>query len=322
MSGMISDSGSRGRTRLAPSPTGALHVGNARTFLINWALAKQHDWEIVLRVENLDTPRNRPGATEQAIEDLRWLGLDWDEGPSFQLDDLSPYENALKQLKDAGQTYPCPATRREIVAAASAPHLDDHELRYPGLYRPPVAPPIDPDAEVATRVIVPDGDVSFVDRLAGEQTHDVQQQVGDFVLSTKTGLPAYQLAVVVDDHRQGITDIVRGDDLLRSTARQIVLQRLLGIEPTPTYWHVPLVVDEDGRRMAKRRGDTRLASLREQGVSTERMVSLLARLSGWDDAPPEMSAAQFAEGFSLNQLSRRPVAFTQGDLAWLLQNNQ
>lgn len=294
-------------------------MGNARTFLINWALAKQYGWDIVLRVENLDTPRNQPGAIEQAIEDLRWLGLDWDQGPTFQLDDLSPYEEALKQLDAAGHTYPCPATRREIVAAASAPHIDDHELRYPGLYRPPAAPPIAADAEVATRVIVRDGDIHFTDRIAGEQTHDVQQQVGDFVVSTKAGLPAYQLAVVVDDFRQGITDIVRGDDLLRSTARQIVLQELLGYTPTPTYWHVPLVVDEEGRRMAKRRGDTRLASLRGQGVSTERMVALLARLSGWSDAPSEMSATEFAEGFTLELLPREPVAFTSGELTWLLQ---
>ncbi|MEM8783113.1 MAG: tRNA glutamyl-Q(34) synthetase GluQRS [Planctomycetota bacterium] len=311
----------RRRTRLAPSPTGALHIGNARTFLINWALAKRHGWEIVFRVENLDTPRNQPGAVKQAIEDLRWLGLDWDEGPSFQRDDLSPYADALEQLAEAGHTYPCPATRREIVAAASAPHIDDHELRYPGIYRPPAAPPIDPQADVATRVIVPDGVVAFTDRVAGEQTHDVQQQVGDFVVSTKAGLPAYQLAVVVDDHRQGVTDVVRGDDLLRSTARQIVLQRLLGYEPLPTHWHVPLVVDEEGRRMAKRRGDTRLAELRGRGVTTERVVGLLAKLCGLTDRAAEMSTNEFVGGFRLEQLSRDPVTFTQGDLAWLLRND-
>ncbi len=311
----------RRRTRLAPSPTGALHVGNARTFLINWALAKQHDWQLVLRIENLDTPRNQPGAIAHAIEDLRWLGLDWDQGPTFQLDDLSPYQAALSQLADAGHTYPCPATRGEILAAASAPHVDDHELRYPGLYRPPAAPPIDPQAGTATRVIVPDGEIHFVDQIGGDQVHDVQQQVGDFVVATKAGLPAYQLAVVVDDHRQGITDVVRGDDLLRSTARQRVLYNLLGYEPMPTYWHVPLVVDEEGRRMAKRRGDTRLAWLREQGVSTERMIALLARLCGWIDPPSMLSAAQFAEGFRLEQLSRQPVTFTQGDLAWLLDTD-
>lgn len=306
------------RTRLAPSPTGSLHLGNARTFLVNWALARQNRWDIVLRIEDLDTPRTKAGSAEQSMQDLRWLGLDWDQGPYFQCADLAAYHAALQQLHGAGHTYPCPATRSEIVRSASAPHEEDHELRYPGLYRPPAAPPIAPDAETATRLIVPEGELCFDDAIAGPQSHDVQAQVGDFVVATKAGLPAYQLAVVVDDHRQGVTDVVRGDDLLRSAARQLLIYRMLSLRPEPTYWHVPLVLGPDGRRLAKRHGDTRLAWFRERGVSAGRLVALLAKWCGITDHPETMTAAQFAQRFKLDRLPRHPVTFQPGDLAWLL----
>ncbi len=321
---------------MAPSPTGALHLGNARTFLINWALAKQRGWEVVLRIEDLDTPRTKPGASEQAIEDLRWLGMTWDDGPFTQVSDLTPYETALGRLDRAGRSYRCPATRREIVAAASAPHADQHELRYPGLYRPTPAPgsqagkngtvkksvpppPIPDGAATAVRVIVPDEAIDFEDELHGPQSVNVQQHVGDFVIASKAGLPAYQLAVVVDDARQGVTDVVRGDDLLRSTARQVLLYRLLGLGVPPRYVHLPLVLGPDGHRLAKRHGDTQLSWYREQGVPAERVIALLARWSGIVDETETMEAATFARCFSLDTLPREPVTMAQGDDAWLLE---
>ncbi|NOY29816.1 MAG: tRNA glutamyl-Q(34) synthetase GluQRS, partial [Planctomycetes bacterium] len=194
------------RTRLAPSPTGALHLGNARTFLVNWALARQRGWKIVLRIEDLDGPRFKEGAAELAIELLRWLGLDWDEGPFYQRYDLAPYEKATARLANAGHVYPCHCTRKEIQQATlSAPHGDGHELRYPGTCRETPAETNLLGAEgVAWRVRVPTGSTSFVDTFCGEQTYDIGETVGDFLVGTKLGLPSYQLAVVVDDARQGI----------------------------------------------------------------------------------------------------------------------
>ncbi len=307
-------------TRLAPSPTGALHLGNARTFLVNWALARQRRWRVVLRIEDLDTPRTKPAATQQAIDELAWLGLDWDDGPHDQWADLSPYRHALGELGARGLIYPCTCTRSEIERAQSAPHEDDHELRYPGTHRPADPRPIAyrPDDEVAWRLIVPDATVAFDDAVQGRIAINVQQQVGDFVVATKRGLPAYQLAVVVDDARQGVTDIVRGDDLLRSAARQLLLYDMLNRAPTPTYWHLPLVLGPDGRRLAKRHGDTRLALYRDRGVPAERLVGLLAAWSGVAPRRP-MTAAAFAERFDLAALDRRPVTFTDDDDAWLLE---
>lgn len=316
------------RTRLAPSPTGALHLGNARTFLLNWALARQRGQRVLLRIEDLDGPRIKRGTDRHAMDTLAWLGIDWDEGPIYQANDLGPYRRALEGLRERGLIYPCDATRREIEAAQSAPHRDEHELRYPGTNRPeavqPVEqlPPLLSEDENAWRVIVPEGPIDFVDELHGEQAINVQQQVGDFVVASKAGMPAYQLAVVVDDARQGVTDVVRGDDLLNSTARQVLLYRLLGLGEPPRYCHVPLVVGEDGRRLAKRHGDTRLAKYREADVARERVVGLLAKWSGVGeegDPPVPMSAAAFAERFDIARLPRDEVMFTQENEAWLMQ---
>ncbi len=338
-------------TRLAPSPTGALHLGNARTFLINWAMARQLGWRVVLRIEDLDTPRTKDGADLQAIDDLAWLGTDWDEGPSYQADDLSRYEAALTSLRKRGLTYPCACTRKEIERAQSAPHADEHELRYPGTCRPndskpggrgsvravgradctdlsaartePRPPNLDDvlapesDTPVAWRVVAPTSPIAFHDRFVGDQSIDVDAQVGDFVVGTKAGLPAYQLAVVVDDARQGITDIVRGDDLLRSTARQLWLYRLLGLGPPPRYWHLPLILGQDGRRLAKRHGDTRLAHYRQIGVAPQRMLGLMARWCGMTDERTIIDAAEFVARFDIDAVPRSPITFTDEDDAWL-----
>ena len=324
-------------TRLAPSPTGALHLGNARTFLINWAMAKQNDWRVVLRIEDLDGPRVKAGATELAIEDLQWLGMDWDEGPLYQRNELTPYHEALSELHGHGLIYPCGCSRREIMQAASAPQDGVHELRYSGKCRPKEIscgntgeyskseyldwPPTEVSSEIgeiAWRLCVPDDNVNFDDGYAGEQTVNVQQQVGDYVVSTKEGLPAYQLAVVVDDARQGVTDVVRGDDLIDSAGRQLWLYKFLGLTPLPQYYHLPLVIGEDGRRLAKRHGDTRVASYREAGVNVQRIIGLLGYWSGITDNRCEMDAAEFVARFTLDNLPKEKVVFTQEDDQWLM----
>ena len=333
-------------TRLAPSPTGALHLGNARTFLINWALARQNGWRIVLRIEDLDGPRIKDGAAESIIGTLRWLGMDWDEGPHVQSRDLSPYVGAMRTLAGAGRAFPCALTRAEIEAAASAPHgqsasvarragpsptpptsgrgegdgssVTPSESRFPPDLRPPLAPRDFDDPHTNWRFALPEGAVAFTDRFLGPQRIDPSESVGDFVIWTKRTQPAYQLAVVVDDHRQGVTDVVRGDDLLDSAARQLLLARALSLAPEPEYTHLPLVVGEDGRRLAKRHGDTRVEHYRARGVPVERVIGLIASWSGVQGERRPMSAEEFAGAFNLASLPRAAAVFTREDDAWLL----
>lgn len=305
-------------TRLAPSPTGALHLGNARTFLVNWALARQRGWTILLRIEDLDTPRVKPGAIEDTIDTLRWLGLDWDEGPLTQLDDLSPYRDAMRALAARSLVYPCELTRSEIDAAASAPHAGEHEQRFAPELRPPTRPTSFDDEATNWRLAVEPGAVRFDDAFAGPQSIDPAATVGDFVVWTRRSQPAYQLAVVVDDARQGVTQVVRGDDLLDSAARQTLLYDALALTPRPAYTHLPLVRGADGRRLAKRHGDTRLTTYRSRAVTPERVIALLARWSGVAGAPPAMTAREFRDAFDLRTMPRSDVTYTQEDERWLL----
>ncbi|MFI4898138.1 MAG: glutamate--tRNA ligase family protein, partial [Phycisphaerales bacterium JB059] len=219
-------------TRLAPSPTGALHLGNARSFLVNWALARQQGWRIVLRIEDLDTPRVKPGAIEETIDTLRWLGLDWDEGPIIQSHHITRHADAMRHLAARGLVYPCELTRSQIEQAANAPHEGDREAPFPPALRPDRRPDTFDDTGTNWRFIVEPGEVTFTDAFAGAHSADPALDVGDFVVWTKRACPAYQLAVLVDDFAQGVTQVVRGNDLLPSTARQILLARALG-PPTP-----------------------------------------------------------------------------------------
>src|SRR6476469_2315384 len=214
-------------TRLAPSPTGALHLGNARTFLLNWLLARRNGWRILLRVEDLDGPRVKAGADRKAIEDLRWLGIDWDEGPLYQSSTLDIYAAAIETLITSGRAYPCRCSRREVEVAASAPHAEDGAAVYPGTCRGKFSSIEEArrqtSREPAVRFVVPQGLINFHDGFAGDVQFDPFKEMGDFVIAKGDGTPAYQLAVVVDDADMGITDVVRGDDLLESTPRQILL---------------------------------------------------------------------------------------------------
>src|SRR3954471_18483611 len=190
-------------TRLAPSPTGALHLGNARTFLLNWLLARQNGWRFLLRVEDLDGPRVKAGADRKAIEDLRWLGIDWDEGPVYQSARLDIYAAAIERLIASGRAYPCICSRREVEVAASAPHAEDGAAVYPGTCRGRFRSVAEARAasgrEPAIRFRVPDGVVEWRDELRGTMQCDVARELGDFVIMKADGTAAYQLAVVVDD---------------------------------------------------------------------------------------------------------------------------
>ena len=305
-------------TRLAPSPTGALHLGNARTFLVNWALARQRGWRVVLRVEDLDTPRVKPGAIDSTIDTLRWLGLDWDEGPFTQSDDTARYADAMRSLASRRLVYPCTLTRAQIEQAASAPHEGEHETPYPASLRPADRPDTFSDTGSNWRLLVEPGEVAFHDAFAGAQSFDPAREVGDFVVWTKRASPAYQLAVVVDDAAQGVTQVVRAGDLLPSTARQILVARALGLAPGPAYTHLPLVRGPDGRRLAKRHGDTRLDHYRRNAVPRDRVLGLLARWCGLTDAPEPIDPEAFVAAFSLDTMPPADVTFTPEDDAWLL----
>lgn len=266
---------SKYRGRLAPSPTGFVHRGHAATFLAAQGRAREHGGTLVLRVEDLDRQRCKPEFAAALLEDLRWAGLNWQEGPDIggphapyvQSGRMPFYRGAWGKLASAGLIYPCTCSRRDVERALGAPHAGEHEPIYPGTCRPPEPLPVtlaDP-AGANWRFRVPHGQtVRFVDGSAGEQEFTAGQEFGDFILWRRDDVPAYQLAVVVDDAAMDITEVVRGADLLESTAQQILLYQALGFEP-PAFYHCPLVTDESGRRLAKRAGSHSLRSMREAG---------------------------------------------------------
>jgi glutamyl-tRNA synthetase len=308
-------------TRLAPSPTGALHLGNARTFLINWLLARQQGWKIILRIEDLDGPRIKRGADQLAIDDLKWLGLDWDEGPIYQSSRLERYRDAIATLLSQGIAYPCVCSRKEVDVAASAPHAEDGSSIYPGTCRGQFKTLEDArhnrGREPAVRLDTRGKSVDFEDTFTGPQHFDVEHQLGDFVIAKGDGTPAYQLAVVIDDADMGVTDIVRGNDLIDSTPRQILLYHALGLtDRLPTWCHVPLVIGPDGRRLAKRHGDTRLASYRDARVSASRVIRLLASWCGIDDLSANELAPDLIGRLDLTRLSRKPIVFDPTGVSW------
>ena len=300
--------------RLAPSPTGAQHVGNARTYLIAWLAARSRGGKVVLRIEDIDSPRVKPGAAEQACEDLCWLGLDWDEGPVVQTQRLPLYEAALRDLQAKQLVYPCTCTRKDVELAASAPHAEHEGPAYPGTCaHRSVAEAGSLKHPYAWRFRVGDNSPAFVDGFRGPTNVDLRQIGGDFVVWKSSATPAYQLAVVVDDAAQGVTEVIRGDDLIPSTPRQLLLYRALGWQP-PRFTHVPLVVGPDGRRLAKRHGDTRLSSLRAAGVRPERLLGLLAWSCGWLELVEAITARELIARFRFETIPASAFVLTTKSL--------
>lgn len=305
-------------SRLAPSPTGALHLGNARTFLINWALARNNDWTLCMRMEDLDGPRVKQGAVENCLQTLLWLGLDWDGEMLVQSRELGPYLDAMEHLCQSGKVYPCDLSRSDIASVASAPQEGAHETPFPAALRPPTAGSsitFNPGGE-NFRFMVHPGSTRVDDHVQGPSNHDVHELPGDFVVWTRRHAPAYQLAVVIDDARQGVSQVVRGDDLLPSAARQTLLYEALDLK-TPEWWHVPLVLGDDGHRLAKRHGDTRLSSYRALGIPRERIIGLLAHWCGLTSGPAEMTIEEFRDGFDIDSLPGNPVTMRREDEQWL-----
>jgi len=274
------------RGRIAPSPTGYLHLGHARTFWQAFERAREQQGVLIFRNEDLDPQRCRPEFAQAMFEDLRWYGIEWQEGPDVggafgpyaQCERRHFYLDAWKQLLAGGWIYPCSCSRKDLASAASAPHetpqIDDEPI-YPGTCRQQRRLATEP-AGVNWRFRVPDGKrIEFVDRRMGRQCFQAGRDFGDFLVWRRDDVPAYQLAVVVDDAAMQVSEVVRGEDLLRSTARQILLQRALEL-PTPEYFHCELIADESGVRLAKRHDALSLRTLREQGQAPEELRAMIS----------------------------------------------
>jgi glutamyl/glutaminyl-tRNA synthetase len=282
------------RGRIAPSPTGYLHLGHARTFWIAWKRARASAGVLVLRNEDLDFQRSRPEFVRAMIDDLHWLGLDWDEGcdvqgpygPYAQSQRRSFYVDAWRRLRDGGYIYPCTCSRKDLERALEAPHEDDDEIPYPGTCRGRLtdARSWNSPAGVSWRFLVPDGEaIHFDDLYYGPQSFVAGRDFSDFLIWRRDDIPAYQLAVVVDDPGMKITEVVRGADLLKSTARQLLLFRALGWNP-PRYFHCLLLRDEHNVRLAKRNLALSLSTLRAQGVDPRSLTDRFAAEVDWAKA--------------------------------------
>jgi glutamyl-tRNA synthetase len=302
--------------RFAPSPSGEIHLGNARTALLAWLDTRARGGRMLLRIEDLDRDRCKPALADGIRRDMEWLGLDWDaETPPQSTRDPS-YAAALDALSRRGEVYECFCTRREL-AVASAPHGPDAERRYPGTCRTldaaGRAAQLAAGRRPALRVRMSGEPVEVADRLHGPLVQRVGEAVGDIVVRRSDGLFAYQLAVVVDDATDGVTDVVRGDDLLWSTPRQVALQRMLGLE-TPAYAHVPLVLGPDGARLAKRHGAVTIAGMRDAGVASADIVGRLAASAGLVDEGTPAMPEELVAGFDLTRVDRGPAILGDGAL--------
>lgn len=324
------------RGRLAPSPTGLLHLGNAWAFLLAWLSVRAQGGDLVLRLEDIDPQRARPEYAAALLQDLHWLGLDWDFGPEglqaaspclpsspsgawaagaagaffYQSQRTAIYAAALSALEAAGLSYPCFCTRKELRLLAGAPHIDDRGAPYPGTCRHLTAE--DRAARLASgrrpcvRLCCPDGLWTFEDRLMGLQSLTLEDCGGDFALRRSDGVVAYQLATALDDALMGITEVVRGRDILASTPRQLALLHLLHL-PAPRYVHFPLLLDSEGQRLAKRHQSLSLAALRSRGHSPQEIVGFLGFLAGLQPSPRPVHPRELVPAFDWNRLPREDV---------------
>lgn len=314
--------------RLAPSPTGALHLGNARSFLLAWLSIRQQNGIVLLRIEDIDSPRVKPWAVQSTIDDLKWLGLDWDFGPDsasaertcpsrfsvplVQTQRMSRYHRALETLRHDGAIYPCTCSRSEVANAASAPH--EQELLdgpiYPGTCRTRKYQVDQLQDGFSWRWAFSNNPITWCDERLGTQTISPLKQLGDFVVGRSDNTPAYQLAVVLDDSDMGVTEVARGDDLIYSTYRQQAIIDHLDLN-TPHYVHLPLVIGPDGRRLAKRHGDTRISFFRELSIAPETLIGYLAWTANLIAKPKRTTASELIGKLDWNSLPSGPTVLDQ-----------
>lgn len=291
--------------RFAPSPSGRMHLGNVFSAMLAWLSVRSQNGEMVLRIEDLDPDRCRPEYAQTLKEDLRWLGLDWDREQTPQSLRTEAYAAAFEVLENQGLVYPCYCTRGELHAA-SAPHASDGRVLYAGTCRNLTAGERAQKTKVpAWRLKAPDRVYGFADGLQGYYAENLAKECGDFIIRRADGVYAYQLAVVVDDGAGGVTQVVRGMDLLDSTPRQLYLYELLGLD-APEFYHVPLLTAPDGRRLSKREKDLDLGALR-QTHTPEQLLGKLAHLAGVLDLPEAASAGELAAVFDWSRVKREPI---------------
>mgnify|MGYP000126259598 FL=1 len=308
--------------RFAPSPSGRIHLGDILCCLLAWLSARQKGGRVILRIEDLDIARCPRRYGEQMCRDIQWLGLDWDEGPVIggpsgpyeQSRRTALYQAALRRLEAQGLVYPCFCTRAELHAA-SAPHREDGQVVYPGTCRGLTAEQAAERARrtgraPALRLWVPEEEITFTDGHMGENREWLPADCGDFLLRRSDGIFAYQLAVVVDDAAMGVTEVVRGADLLASTPRQLLLYRLLGLE-APAFYHFPLLLGSDGQRLSKRNADAGLDTLGERYTAPE-ILGKLAYLAGFNPSAEPRSGESLLEDFAWERVHRAGIRIPEG----------
>ncbi len=295
---------SRRTTRLAPSPSGALHLGNARSLLLCWAIGRAQDWRVLLRMEDLDGERCSLQSESLILEDLQWLGIDWDEEMIRQSEDIERHRTSVIRAMKSGRIFQCARSRRalrEASDAMAAPHEGGPKARSTIDMRP-----TDPESyrfskgEHNHRATIAEGRMVIEDQILGSYECDPMEMFGDPIVWTRRDTPSYQLAVVLDDAHHGITDVIRGDDLLPSAALQSRLAELFGV-PSPRWWHVPLMRDHEGRRLATRDQDETLTQMRSRGIEGTHVIQHLARSCGFE-APFPGNAVEFAEKLDLESM--------------------
>jgi len=308
------------RTRFAPSPTGFLHIGGARTALFSWAYARRHGGKFVLRIEDTDLERSTRESVDAILESMLWLGLEWDEGPFFQMQRLARYRDAADRLIAAGHAYPCWATKDELDQLREAQRARGDKPRYDGRWRPERAkaaglvPPKNRPPVIRFRT-PEDGTVGWNDLVKGSIEFP-NAELDDLVLLRADGVPTYNFGVVVDDLDMQITHVIRGDDHVNNTPRQIHIFRALEA-PLPEFAHVPMILGADGERLSKRHGAVSVTQYRDEGFLPEALANYLARL-GWSHGDEEQfTMPQFVEWFDLGHVSRSPARFDPEKLKWL-----
>jgi len=309
----------RTRTRFAPSPTGFIHLGNIRSALYPWAFARSTGGDFILRIEDTDLDRSTQAAVDVIIEGMSWLGLSYDEGPFYQMQRMDRYKAVLAELQAAGHVYPCYMSMAELDALRERQMAAKEKPRYDGTWRPDEGkqlPPIPEGVQPVLRFKNPQGgSVEWIDKVKGEIAIS-NDELDDLVIARPDGTPTYNFCVVVDDIDMGITHVIRGDDHVNNTPRQINIFRALGKEP-PVYAHLPTVLNETGEKMSKRNGAKPVTQYREEGYLPDAMVNYLARL-GWSHGDDEIfSREQFLQWFNLDHLGKSAAQFDEAKLRWV-----
>ncbi|HEY0268602.1 MAG TPA: glutamate--tRNA ligase, partial [Methyloradius sp.] len=307
------------RTRFAPSPTGFLHIGGARTALFSWAYARKHAGQFILRIEDTDVARSTPEAVQAILDGMTWLGLAWDEGPFYQMQRMDRYKEVIQKLLDEGKAYHCYSSKDELDALRESQMQQGLKPRYDGRWRPEAGKTLPPVPEGIAPVIrfknPQTGVVSWQDMVKGDISIS-NEELDDLIVARADGTPTYNFCVVVDDWEMGITQVIRGDDHVNNTPRQINMLNALGAQ-IPQYAHLSMILGDDGQKLSKRHGAVSVMQYHEDGYLPEAVLNYLARL-GWSHGDDEVfSMDQFCEWFDLDHITPSAAQFNTEKLNWL-----